>query len=96
MKFNLLALGIVPWVEGDGNLKNAVFAFEYFGGELGFEIEAIGADGHSLDDFAFEYLVARFHICQNGIVKNVGYQCQQFIGEHVPEHRYTVGAPEKA
>ena len=96
MDFDFLALGIVPRIECDGHFKNSVFAFEYFCSELRLKIETIGADDHSFNDFAFKYFVARFHIGQNGIVQDIGHQGQGFVGDHVPEHRYAMGAPEKA
>ncbi len=71
MQLDLLALGIFARVKRDGHFKDAVFALKDLGGKFRLKVEAIGTDHHTIDHLLTEYLVAGFHIGQDGIVKDI-------------------------
>ena len=52
-------------------------------------------DLHVGDDLPPKAFVAGFYIAKDGVVQDVGQQCQPFVGDHVPEIHRLARAAEK-
>jgi len=69
----------------DADLVDDHVELRNFGGDLGFEAEAVLLDCDPLEHLAFEDLVAGLHVGEVEIGEHVGEQREEFVTHHVPE-----------
>ncbi len=93
---DLLALvDFTPGI-GDRHFVNAVATAQHLGRDFGFEVEAIGDNGHALDHLGVEQLVARLHVRQGRAVQHVGDQRQEAIAGPMQRQHVLALAGESA
>ena len=93
---NLLALIVIARVESNRYFENPHAALQYLCREFRFKFKSLGMQGNILNNLFLENFISRFHIRQDGVVKNIRHQGEQFVGNHMPKHSHPTRRTQKA